>query len=128
MTQSAVVNSSSLGDRWDATFHIALAHLADRITELQDMMTREEAVKKLEGLSPRDKAPLSILVRGQANKLGAAQIDRAVEEYPHLALAIVESNLAPAIERIRAEIARNEKALEKLLDIAEAAPTATAKP
>lgn len=113
-----VVKSSELGDRWDAQFHIALAEVRARYDHLRRTMTSEEAITKLNAIPNRDRMPLAVLFRGSRDRFDGAASDRVIREYPHLALAIMERNLEPAINRIRDESEKNEAALKALMDLA----------
>jgi len=117
MAQFVVKKLSDLGDRWDAGFHIALDEVKDRVRELKDALTPEEAIERLKVIPLQDKEPLMVLVRGQARVLNTATVDRVSKDYPYLALAIMEKNLKASIERIRAKIAKDQASLDALLAI-----------
>src|SRR3546814_15692268 len=58
---------------------------------------------------------LLVLARGTNRHLNSVTISKIVEEYPHLSLAIMEQNLQPAIDRVRAKIEEDQAALDALL-------------
>lgn len=116
-----VVRSSALGGRWDAGFHVALSQLGARVDELRLAVPAEEAVRRLSLVSLQDKSAMSVLLRGTrgTRRLDAASAKVLAEEYPHLALALVERGSADAVERIRGEIEKSRQALETLLALGE---------
>lgn len=122
----AIVKMSDLAreGRWDAGFHIALDEVKDRVESLKSSMSASEAISRLAKLSLTDKKPLLVLARGNTRHLNSATITTIVNEYPHLSLAIMESNLGPAIERMRAKIASDEAALDALLALQDSAKEA----
>src|SRR3546814_13822514 len=79
------------------------------------MLTVQEARKRLAKFSLTDKKPLLVLARGTNRHLNSVTISKIVEEYPHLSLAIMEQNLQPAIDRVRAKIEEDQAALDALL-------------
>jgi hypothetical protein len=113
----AIVKASELvtQGRWDAGFHIALDEVRDRVAVLKTMLTHREAVSRLAKFSLTDKKPLLVLARGSNRHLNSATITKIVDEYPHLSLAIMERNLQPAIDRMRAKIEEDEAHLDALL-------------
>lgn len=115
MPEFAVVKFSQLGDRLDPAFHIALDKVRGRVDELAASMTADEAIARLDAVALADKQALKVLVRGRIAKLDTAGYERVTREYPHLALAIMETSLAPSIERVREQIARNQRSLDALL-------------
>lgn len=121
--KTAIIKKSVLvsEDRMDAGFHIALSKVRHRVQELKTSISAEEARAKLDLIPLTDKAPLMLLSRGD-RILRERSIDACVQEYPHLSLAIMEENLAPAISRITQKIEDSQKALENLLSLQSAAP------
>src|SRR3546814_5520382 len=77
------------------------------------MLTVQEARKRLAKFSLTDKKPLLVLARGTNRHLNSVTISKIVEEYPHLSLAIMEQNLQPAIDRVRAKIEEDQAALDR---------------
>ena len=114
----AIIKFSDLvrEDRWDAPFHIALNEVRSRVEELKNTLTADEAIDKLNGIALADKAPLLVLARGN-KALNSDNMQRIVQEYPHLSLALMEENLEPAIARIRERLATDAKQLQHLLDL-----------
>lgn len=125
--KTATVKLSELGDRMDAGFHVEAAHLRDRVAELRDAMTEDEAVERLSAFRHADLKPLECLMRGRMRAASGADVSRVVRDHPHLSLAIMERNVEPAIARLRERIASDSRALETLLDMT-APPSATPSP
>lgn len=117
MVQYTVVKASELGNRWDAGFHIAVATVRDRVEELRSIISEEEALARLAEVPTRDKASLVAIARGGNPRLDARTVSRAAREYPHLALALVEKDIAKAVERIRGEIEKKELDIHNLLSL-----------
>ena len=115
----AIIKSSVLAreNRWDAGFHLALDEVKDRVEELRRLVSSEEAISKLSTIPLSAKAPLLVLMRGGNRLLSDVGVRRVAREYPHLSLAIMEKNLQPAIEKIRARIAADSQKLQHLLAI-----------
>lgn len=113
----AVIKRSDLvrEGRWDAGFHIAFQEVKERVAALRGALAPEEAIARLAILSLSDKQPLLVLARGTNRHLNSATIAKIVDEYPHLALAIIEKNLQPAIDRMRAKIETDQSCLDALL-------------
>lgn len=122
--KTAIIKASELvaEGRWDAGFHIALSEVRDRVTTLKTMLTAQEALKRLAKFSLTDKKPLLVLARGTNRHLNSATITKIVEEYPHLSLAIMEQNLQPAIDRMRAKLEEDQAALDALLALQNSKP------
>lgn len=117
-----VVKYSELEDRLDPRFYIARAEVKERLAEIKAAYQGPDGIAEikriLSAIEVADKIPMLVLSRRSDPRLDAATIDSIEKEYPHFALALMEQGLAPAIERIRACIAKNTKYLEALLDIA----------
>ena len=122
MARFAIINSSELGDRWDADFHITRHEHKRPTAELEKLISAEDCVRRVKALAFEDKKPLAPLIRGSRTYLDNAKLDRAAEQYPHLALAILEAN-APAMKaRVQAEIAASMALLDAIERLAEPAP------
>jgi len=119
--QHAIVRSGDLGNRWDARFHIALDQVRDRVGTLRETVTADQARERLGALPLSVLAPLAVLKTERGPGLKRAEADRVISAYPHLALAIMERNLRPAVEAIRAEISERQEALARLVAISETA-------
>lgn len=113
----AVVSLSDLAreNRWDAGFHIALDEVRNRVDALRATVSGDEAISRLTKFSLADKKPLLVLARGNNRHLNSQTIATIVNEYPHLSLAIMEQNLQPVIDKLRAQIEENEASLDDLL-------------
>lgn len=112
MMQCGVIRASTLGDRWGADFHLALASVRKRVAEISAGMTRTDALALLARLPTEDKRCLEPLKRGQSGTLAAAE-----DAYPFVALALLEAHAADGVERIMARIEREKDALDALLAI-----------
>lgn len=126
MPKHTAVNASDLGGRWDATFHVGIAETRRRVAEvsgradgLRPLVSPEEIARRIARIPLQDLQPLRDLMRGQATSLSRTAVDRIVAEYPYEALALVERNAAAAADRLRAEIARSQQALDHITGIAE---------
>lgn len=121
MAEYTVVNSSDLGNRWDAGYHIIFAQLRARVARLQATVSADEARSRLADIPLQDLKPLLVLARGQtrseAKSIDRKTADAILAEYPHLALAVMQTSVGPVIGRIRSEIAKNEAALDALLEL-----------
>jgi hypothetical protein len=113
----AVISFSDLAkeNRWDAGFHIALDEVRGRVDALKATVSADEAISRLAKFSLADKKPLLVLARGSNRHLNSQTITTIVNEYPHLSLAIMEQNLQPVIDKLRAQIEKNEASLDDLL-------------
>lgn len=113
----AIIKSSELirEGRWDADFHIALDEVKERVAALKLNLSPEEARIRLSSIALSDKKPLLVLARGTNRHLNTATVDKIVDEYPHLSLAIMELNVQPAIEKMRVKIDEDQSYLDALL-------------
>lgn len=119
----AVVPASSLTaeKRWDAPFHIALHHLKDRMSELAEKYSPEEAVALVLRAPIAAQKPLQALLRSGL-PINAQRAAAAAQEYPYLALAIVQrdvdDNMNKAIQDAMESVSRAQDRLDALLEIA----------
>jgi hypothetical protein len=115
--KTAVISSRQLAEhnRWDAGFHIALAEVKARVEQLRASVTAEEAIAKVRLFPLADRTPLLVLCRGKKPRLRDA--GWAIEEYPHLALALMERDLEPTVRRLGEQIAKDQERLSALLDL-----------
>ena len=126
MTKIAIVRLSDIAreGRWDAPFHIALATLKTRVETLRTLHTADAAADMVCALDFDSKRALQVLLRS-AKRFNAQSADAATREYPHLALALVEGDLQPSIERITDNIRRDQALLAQLLALSPAAGKST---
>ena len=113
--QTAMIKASDMRrfGRMDAGFHIARARVADLTAHLEAEHDAEQAAAMLRGLTLDALAPLKPLLRGR-ERPGMEGYMRAVHEYPHIALALVQSEVHGAIERQAVEMARGEASMARL--------------
>lgn len=135
MSKFAVVSAASLvsSGRWDAGFHVLNDHYAERVATLVDAVPVEKAIELVTALAEKDLEPLEALTRGQGPAMRRETILRAIQAYPHLALAVVEAHLGNAkaradevvsrAERYRGELGRIESLLAGIPDSPASAPS-----
>jgi hypothetical protein len=112
-------------DRIDAGFHLAAQEHAATVASLREKLTGDEArdvvlglpdavlTKRLEG-----RPVLEPLVRGSTPGTTLRQIRKAVEEYPHLSLAILSPHLDEAIASAQSDIDDIQKSIASIRDVA----------
>jgi len=101
----------------DAPFHILRVANEPRSEQIAAKMTKEEATKR--ALDMLDKMPsefrkdLAPLVRsGSKHGPYLADYERAVEEYPFLALAVIEQKIEDITRHYEAEAAKAQQMTE----------------
>lgn len=119
-----IVSSRALAQyqRWDAAFFIALRSVKTRFQALQLHLSADDARARLRQLRPEDLTPCLILARGQRPRLS---LDAVINEYPHLALALVESTLSQAIARTEATLAEDQRYLLTLRQLLQEASSSS---
>jgi len=117
MPNFTIVQFSKLGNRMDAPFHILRVANEPRSEQIAAKMTKEEATKR--ALDMLDKMPsefrkdLAPLVRsGSKHGPYLADYERAVEEYPFLALAVIEQKIEDITRHYEAEAAKAQQMTE----------------
>ncbi len=98
--------------RWDAQFHLFLQRHEKKAKELEGRIGSAEAVELLldDGAIPLEaKRALAPLVRGADDR--RESLERAIREYPHLALAAVLESAPGHLERLRRESLERARAL-----------------
>ena len=115
MPEFATVKASDLAKygRIDATFHIARVKVEALTRHLEEEHTADEAVALLEGLDLDALRAVQPLVRG-TRKVDSESAMKAVREYPHIALALVQSSIHETIAAKQAEIERSAAGMERL--------------
>ena len=115
MAQFATVRASDIAlyGRMDAGFHIARTRVAELTAHLQSQHGAEEAIALMEGLDLDALQPLKPLLRG-TQRITAETAAKAMRDYPHLALALVQERIHEAIAAKRDEIARHEAGMNRL--------------
>ncbi len=119
----AIVPSSVLfaEKRWDAPFHVALHHLRGRMAELAKKYSPEEAVALVMRTPVAAQRSLKALLRSGL-PVNSERAKAAAEEYPYLALAIVQrdvdENMNKAIQEAMESVERAQDRLDALLEIA----------
>ena len=113
------ISSSNIAkfNRMDAGFHIAVSAVADRVSELEAILTTTYAVERLIVLHTEDLACLEPLTTGNSASKGRDALIRAIEAYPLIAYALVERNMAASQLRASAAVSAAESyasALSKL--------------
>lgn len=118
MAEFTIIKSSELGDRMDAGFHILRKKHEKEAAGIEAKMYRSDAISL--AVETLDKAPLKYrrdinpLVRSGQNRAPDFQAqERAVREYPYLALAIFKAS-APDITAHYEEEAKQMEATAEL--------------
>lgn len=121
MTRIAIVMASELSrhQRMDAPFHIAVSRTREAVETLKARHTEAEAIEMLDQLDVQSLAAIAPLLRGGSSPRtpDREQYQRAVRDYPHIALALVREDAARHAERIRRDIAEGERRLMNIESI-----------
>lgn len=115
-----VISFRQLGQegRWDAGFHLLLNELRSERDFIASKLTADEAREWLGRMELTDKAPLLVLSR-QGNPILSAKTIEAIEkEYPHLALTVMQTNIARLVARAREAEAKAGAYAEQILAFA----------
>lgn len=106
--------------RWDAAFFLAIERVRLRAETLRDTFTIPQARERVLSLRPEHRTACHVLSRAQK-----PSIEAILQEYPYLALAMVESDLAQSIQTIEETITKDQSYLMYLRSLmSEHAPTA----
>ena len=113
--QVGIIRFSDLKDRMDAGFHLTRQRHETRTSELETILTKDEALEQLGGIPLRAKKPLLVLERGTTSQgLSQRGIAKIEDEYPHLSIAILEANREEALMDLMTEAAAATEAVENL--------------
>lgn len=113
--KSAIVNFSETGDRWDVGFHMLRLEMKERTDVLEQEISRDEALMRLERVPLRFKSGLLPLGWGSSNHtLIQRTIDPIQQKYPHLCMAILELAAPDAIRTLGAEISMLQQSISAL--------------
>ena len=99
--------------RMDAAFHIAVSRVMTAAVVLEESMTADKAKLLARSVPLHAKQPLAPLLKGQ-KKVDTASTDRAIDDYPFIALARIRENLPAAIEASRTKIRAAEMEIDAL--------------
>lgn len=112
----ATIKFSDLGDRWDAKFHMIKKRLGPRAEELaQDPAKTPEALAKaILSLPPSVWQYLMPLSRTNVDRMDRNAALRVVQEYPHLALALIEEHRHEIEGAAKLKIAKANEEIEIL--------------
>ena len=115
MTGFTAIRSSDVAKygRMDAGFHMARSRVATLTAHLETQHTADEAITLMQGLEADALQPLAPLLRG-TQRVTAVTAAKAMEDYPHIALALIQESIHASIEAKSAEIGRHEQALDRL--------------
>jgi len=105
----AVVSSSQVfaSGRMDAGFHVAYAEVKHRVSRVAAAMSADEARDVVARLELSDLEALRPLARGQVASWNRDTVDRIMEEYPLVAMAMLQDGFEASIRK---------KALSRLAD------------
>ena len=114
--KSAIISFSELGNRMDAGFHILRTEHKDRAEELAGKYdfdeAKIEAVRILKELPPELRKSIDPLVRtGGRRAPDLHDQTRAVEEYPHIALAIFEGVCKDAVAHYQEQVQKAQASI-----------------
>lgn len=116
----AVIMSSELGNRWDAGFHlIRVEHknltetLKRQFPEPEEAETR--AKRMAESMTTAELQALGPLTRGSHGNPSREKLMAAIQEYPHLSLAILMKKGREALEAAKAEALQSLNRVEASL-------------
>ena len=112
--KTAIVTASRLtaANRWDAGFHIAEAEHGRRAAELSGTVSAEEARARIARIPAHLLKFLAPLSRKNGRETTREAIEAIAKEYPHLSLALVESNM----ESIRQSLTDEAAVLQRRID------------
>ncbi len=124
-----IVNSKDLGDRWDPVFHFVAREFAERTEALKAAHPASpgipippaiaEALAKIpEETKRRVLVPLSRWNFKGTDAITSKNVEAVEKEYPHLALALLESVAGLEADAIDARIAELRKKADDLRSIA----------
>jgi len=121
MGEMAIVMASDVSryGRMDAGFHIARVRTEDATEALKERYDAAQVVEMLGKVDNQTLAAVKPLLRGGSMPRAPKREEllRAVEEYPHIALALVREAGQANMDRIRNEIADREQALDDMRDV-----------
>lgn len=117
MPNFTIVQFSKLGNRMDAPFHILRVANEDRSDAIAAKMSKEDATRKaleiLEKMPSQFRKDLDPLVRsGSRHGPYFADYQRAIEEYPFLALAVIEKKIEDITKHYEYEAAKAQQMTE----------------
>lgn len=112
--KTAITTASRLtsANRWDAGFHIAESRHGARAAELAATVSAEEARARIARIPVHLLKFLAPLSRRNARETTREAIEAIAEEYPHLSLALVESNM----DSIRQSLSDEADALRQRIE------------
>jgi hypothetical protein len=118
-----VIRFSETGDRWDAGFHLLRQEMEPRTRQLEETVSREDALARLDRVPLRFKQALLALGRGSSpRRLDTRSVDVIQREYPHLSLAVLESRRDESVSDLETEAARIRQAVEALDRLGDPSP------
>ena len=109
-----IINSSDLGDRWDAGFHLLRTEHKERSEQISQQMPLEEAREKaleiFESLPLQFRKSIDRLTRtgSSSGNPNAESQRKAVAEYPYIALAVFEAQKTEILADLEAQAAEIE--------------------
>lgn len=112
--KTAIVSASALvsANRWDAGFHVINHEHGARAAELAATVGAEEAQARIARIPAHLLKFLAPLSRKNGRETTREAIDAITREYPHLSLALVESNM----DSIRQSLSDEADALRRRID------------
>lgn len=110
----AIISSADIfsSNRWDAGFHLINKEYSEQVKSLSKKISKEDVITLL---SDEKAFPNSVmkfiepLTRGNSDKFNRDQLLKAVQEYPHLALAIIQDKGASQMREIEVDLAHQAK-------------------
>lgn len=109
--QAVVIRASELGNRWDAGFHVLRKQHEPRSRQIEESLDKATATKRAVRLLrtyPADlRKVVNPLVRrgGMTRAPDVTEQEKAVREYPYIALAVLEGIADEVQGRLDAEAA-----------------------
>lgn len=115
MVQYANIKASDISryGRMDAGFHIARTRVAALTAYLEEQHTDQQAIALMEGLDLDALQPLRPLLRG-TQRITTETAAKAMRDYPHIALALVQERIHEAIAAKQDEISRHKAGMHRL--------------